>query len=479
MKRFQKLAVTVLVVGAAACATTEPRTPEPPTPTPQPGGEEPTASVRTGGDRLQPAVMGAAGPSVDATGSVALTGATVYPVSGPPIEDAVLFVQGDRIVGLGPTAETEPSTPPDEEIDVSGKHVYPAFVHPGSILGLVEIGSVAGTRDYREMTENNANLRAEVAFNADSMLLPVAASGGILTAHIVLRGGTFTGTSAVMRIDGWNWQDMTVEAPVAMHLDFPNMLPRRTWGGQQSEEEAKKEREEALELIDDTIAEARAYRKAVEAADRGEVPRPPRNPRLEALIPVLGGELPLWIHADEKLEIDAALDWVEENGFENIVLVSGPDAAYVADRLAARDVPVLLNGVNRLPRRDWEPYDAAYTAAATLHEAGVRFAIGDGFEASDVRNLPFEAAMAAAHGLDEEAALKSVTLWSAELLGVDDRLGSLEAGKEATFIVTDGDPLEIRTQIEQAWVAGRPYDLRRDRQKRLYERYRQRPRPGG
>lgn len=418
-------------------------------------------------------VLGLTGSSAVQAETLALTGATLHPVSGPPIPQGVLLVEGDRIVAVGREVQIPQGA---REVDLSGRHVYPTFLHPGTVLGLIEISSVRGTVDTTEIGEVNSHIRAEVAFNADSLLLDPAMSGGVLLAHVIPQGGTFAGTSALMRLQGWTWEEMTVKAPVGMHVFYPALTPPRSPFFRVSKEEFEKTKEKALKTLRETLADAQAYRKAKEAAAAGEAPEPAHNPRLEALLPVLDGTLPLFLHADEKRQIEGALEWAKEEGLTNLILVAGPDAQYLADRLAEEEIPVILNDVLRLPGRRWEPYDAPFTAAARLHEAGVRFCIGDGMrDASNARNLPFHAAMAAAFGLPKEMALRSVTLSVAEILGVADRLGSLEPGKEATFIATDGDPLEIRTRVERAWLAGREVDLTQDRQKRLYERYRNRP----
>lgn len=398
---------------------------------------------------------------------VALVGATLHPVSSEPIEDGVLLLDGSRIVALGADVEIPAEA---TVVDVSGQHIYPSLVHSGTPLGLTEISSVRGTRDTNEIGDINANIRAEVAFNADSMLLPVAVSGGVLISHVVPQGGVLTGTSAVMRLEGWNWRDMTASDSVGMHLRYPSF----TSGRRRSQEQIDKEKKRALELINKTFDDARAYAKARQAASDGG-PALDTDSNFEAMLPVLDGELALYIHAREKRQIESALDWAEEQGFENIVLVSGPDAQYVAPRLAAEGVPVILDSALEIPSRNWEPYDAAYAAASRLHEAGVQFSIGGGGDASDARNLPFHASMAAAYGLPRDVALKAVTLSAAEILGVAGDYGSLEAGKEATFIVTTGDPLEIRSRVERAWMGGVELDLN-DRQKDLFEKYNNRPR---
>lgn len=390
----------------------------------------------------------------------ALTGATVHPVDGDPIENGVVLVRGERIEAVGTAAELAANLRDGNvrTVALDGKHVYPGFVHPMSSLGLVEINSVDGTMDQSEMGSINAALRVEVAFNHDSALLPVNVAGGILTTHTVPFGGLIRGRSAVMRMDGWSWEDMVLSAPAGMHIAFPPGA-------------ADDASNDDLLVIERTLEQARHWHRARAAHEAGEAPRPLHNAQLEALGPVLDGSIPLFLHAESHDAIEAALDWAERQEFGRVVLVGGPDLQYVADRLAADRIPVILNGVYTMPTRRWEAYDMAYVAAARLHEAGVMFAIGDGGGASNARNLPFHAGSAAAYGLPKEAALKSVTQWAADIVGVGDQLGTLTPGKRATLIVTDGDPLEPMTSIERVWIDGAEYDLGRNRHHQLYERY--------
>jgi len=392
---------------------------------------------------------------------VALVGGTVHPVSGPVIDDGIVLIDGAEIVAVGADVQI----PADAEIvDVTGKHVYPGFIHPLSALGLTEIGSVAGTDDTSEMGQINAALNVEVAFNHDSALLPVNVAGGILTTHSAPGGGLIRGSSAVMRMDGWSWEDMVIAAPVGMHINFPAAA-------------ANDSDNDDLKAIDEVLEAARHWRKAWQAFEAGNGPRPPINDQLQALQPLLAGEQPLFLYAGKEDEINAALDWAGEQQFKRLILVGGADLQYVAERLAKDSIPVILNGVYAMPTRRWEPYDMAYAAAGKLFDAGVKFAIGDGgggFSATNARNLPFHAGSAAAFGLPKDAALKSVTLWPAEILGVGDRLGSLEPGKHATLMVTSGDPLEVMTDIERVWIDGEEYDLGRSKHRQLYKRYRDR-----
>ena len=394
----------------------------------------------------------------------ALVGATVHPVSGEPIENGVVLMRGDRIESVGADLQVPDGEPGATIIELDGLHIYPGFVHPYSALGLTEIGSVAGTVDTTEMGRINAALRVEVAFNHDSALFPVTIAGGVLTSHSVPSGGLIRGTSAVMGLDGWSWEDMIVRAPAGMHIEFPTAA-------------ADDADNDELKAIEAALDAARDWRDAEQAYEAGNAPRPPRNDQLRALVPLTEGEIPLFLHAGNEASIHAALDWADAQEFGQVILISGPDLQYAADRLASDGVPVILNGVYTMPTRRWEAYDMAYVAASRLHEAGVKFAIGDGgggFAATNARNLPFQAGSAAAFGLPKEAALKSVTLWPAEILGVAEELGSLEPGKRASLIVTSGDPLEPMTSIERVWIDGAEYDLGRSKHRQLYERYKAR-----
>ncbi len=388
----------------------------------------------------------------------ALTGATVHPVDADPIENGIVLIEGQRISAIGAGLEIPGSA---EVIELDGKNIYPGFVHPLSALGLTEIGSVAGTVDTSEMGTINAALRVETAFNHDSALLPVNVAGGILTTHSVPGGGLIRGSSAVMSMEGWSWEDMVIRAPAGMHINFP--------AGAASDGD-----NEDLKRIEEVLDQARHWHRAERAHKEGSAPRPERNDQLQALGPLLAGEAPLFLYAGKESEINAALDWAESQEFEQVILVAGPDVQYVAERLAESGTPVILNGVYSMPTRRWEPYDMVYAAAGKLFDAGVKFAIGDGgggFAATNARNLPFHAGSSAAFGLPKDAALKSVTLWPAEILGVGDELGSLAPGKRATLMVTDGDPLEVLTSIERVWIDGAEYDLGRSKHRQLYERY--------
>lgn len=400
-------------------------------------------------------LMLAAGAQASTT---ALVGATVHPVSSDPIENGIVLIRDGRIEAIG----SDVAIPDDaERVELDGLHLYPGFVHPGTQLGITEIASVAGTVDTAEMGNINPAIRVEVAVNHDSELLPTSMAGGILSAHIVPGGGLIRGTSAVISLEGWSWEEMTLAAPVAMHIAFPP-------GAVEDDDN------EDLKLIEQTLDLARHWHQARAAADSGNGPTPARNDQLEALGGLLSGDVPLMLHANRYDAMEAALDWAQGQGFERIILSANADVQYLAERLAADGIPVILRDVYSLPTRRWEAYDMAFVAPSVLEAAGVKFAIADsgsGMDVSNARNLPFQAGSAVGHGLSEDAALKSVTLWPAEILGVGEELGSLEVGKRATLFAATGDPLEATSHIRQVWVDGQAVDLGRDRTRRLYERY--------
>ena len=390
-----------------------------------------------------------------------LTGATVHPVSSEPLENATIVIEEGRISAVG----TELQWPSDAEVvELDGLHLYPGFVHPATQLGLTEISSVAGTVDTNEMGSINAALRAEVAINHDSYLLPTTIAGGVLTAHVMPNGGLIKGTSAVVNLDGWSWEEMVIHSPVGMHIEFPVAA-------------VHDENNEDLKTIENVLDLARHHDQAMQAAERGDAPAPARNSQLEALAPLLRGEQALYLRANRYDVMEAALDWAADQGFENVVLMANPDVQYLADRLASDGIPVILRNVYAMPTRRWEAYDMAFVAATRLAEAGVRFAIADsgsGMDIANARNLPFQAGTAAAHGLDKADALKSVTLWPAQILGVGDQLGSIEVGKRASLFAATGDALEPMSRIERVWIDGEEYDLSRDHGRSLYPRYRER-----
>ncbi|HXM33369.1 MAG TPA: amidohydrolase family protein [Chthoniobacterales bacterium] len=395
---------------------------------------------------------------------IALKGATIHPVSGPDIPSGTIVFDRGKITAIGADAAVPAGA---EVIDATGKHVYPGFISANSVLGLIEIGAARATVDIEETGAINPNARAVSSINPDSELLPVARSNGILTAHAVPEGGLVSGQSAVIRMDGWTPEEMTMRSPAAMHLRWPNLAINRNPRAQKSVKDQQKDIDKAVKQMRDAFQTARAYWQARKSGAPGFK----SDLRWEALMPVFDGGLPLFVHAATAAQIEAALAWAKEMQLK-IVLVGGNDAWRMAPQLKESGTPVIITLSTSLPRRD-DGYDTAFSNAAKLHEAGVRFCMamnGRNSEAPHERNLPYEASMAAAFGLPKEEALKAITLYPAQILGVADQLGSLETGKAATLIVTNGDPLDFPTHIEAAYIDGRKIDLT-NRQTRLRDKY--------
>lgn len=391
-----------------------------------------------------------------------LTNATIHPVSGPVIEKGTLVFDGGKITAIGKDVARPAGA---EVIDLAGKHVYPGLFEPLNDVGLVEINSIRATMDAQELGQLNPNVRAVVAVNPDSEIIPVTRSNGVLVTLAAPIGGLMSGRSGVIQLDGWTWEDMTVKSDVALHIQWPQSAGggRRGRGGS---EEAPATTERGVEVLRQALADARAY-----LAARKADPNFPRDARWESLEDVLAGKLPIIVQADDIRQINAAVAFAEREKLK-LIVSGGYDAPQCSALLKKHDIPVIVGGTYRLPRRRSDGYDAAYSVPAELQKAGIRFCISarGRFGANQVRNLPYHAAAAIAFGLPADEALKAITLYPAQILGVADRLGSLEAGKDATIFVSDGDPLETPTQITQAWIRGRKVDLN-DKHKTLYRKY--------
>jgi len=395
---------------------------------------------------------------------IALVNATIHPVSGPAIETATLVMDQGTIVDLGTGI---PIPPQALQIDLKGRHIYPGLIESHSLLGLTEIGGVDVTNDYAERGDINPSVRAEVAVNPDSEHIPVARANGVALAAVAPTGGLIAGRAALLMTDGWTWKEMTLRAPLSMMINWPAM---RMGGDDEASRQQQDRVLRRIEVLEKAIEDARAYRTACEFPRTNE--RAPRTDvRWEALVPVLRGDLPVWIRANSLLEIEAALNWAHKHRLR-AVLIGGSDAGYCTDLLRERGIPVVVTSVLSLPDRRDAGFDEAFTLPLRLHRAGVKFCIAAG-SASNVRNLPYHAAKAAAYGLPKDEALKAITLYPAQIMGVADRVGSLEKGKDATLIVTDGDPLEITTRVSELFLQGRRIDLANKHQ-RLYDKYRQR-----
>jgi imidazolonepropionase-like amidohydrolase len=392
---------------------------------------------------------------------VALTNAAIHPVSGPVIEKGTLVFDGGKITAIGANVAVPEGA---DTIDLAGKHVYPGLFEPLNDIGLIEINSIRATIDAQEIGQLNPNVRAVAAVNPDSEIIPVTRSNGILLSLAAPYGGLMSGRSGVIQHDGWTWEDMTIKGDVALHIQWPQGGGGRRGRGGAEETPATPDR--GVEAIRQALTDARAYVKARQADSKF-----PRDARWESLEDVLAGKLPVIVHADDIKQINAAVAFAEREGLK-LIVAGGYDAPRCAELLKKNNVPVIVGGTYRLPRRRNDGYDTAYAVPSELAKAGIRYCISarGRFGANQTRNLPYHAAAAIGFGLSSDEALKAITLYPAQILGVADRVGSLEKGKDASLFVCDGDPLDTPTQITAAWIGGRKVDLN-DRHKTLYHKY--------
>ena len=402
--------------------------------------------------------------------------AKIHVVSAPAISPGQMLVKDDHIATVGKKLKVPKGT---KVVDLGDLSLYPGLIAAPTSLGLTEINAVRATRDDSEVGDFTAEVDAWVAVNPDSELIPVARANGVTHALVIPMGGRVPGVSGMMRLHGWGVEDMAMEKASCLHIRWPGMSldarPKEELADpskRKSLDEQDKARQLQVTLIDEFFDDAEAYAKAKAAGG----PTFPIVPAWEAVLPVLGKRIPVMIHADETRQMKAAVKWIKARGYKAI-LAGGRDAWQIADLLAKENIPLIYHHVFTLPARDFDPHDAQYRTPSVLSKAGVKFAIGlkpGAWSASNLRNLPSHAAQAAANGLPIKEAIASITLRPAEILGVDDRLGSLEAKKEATFIAVEGDLLDIRAQVKRMWIAGEEVSLE-SRHVRLYEKYRNRP----
>lgn len=384
----------------------------------------------------------------------AIAGATIHTMVSDPIENGTVLFDKGKIVAIG----TSISIPDGAEvINANGKHIYPGLIHARSGTGLMEISRISEGNDMSEEGNINPNLRLQVAFNAVSEHLPAAAVSGVTTIVPSPTSGTIAGITSAMVTEGWSWEQMTMKEGIGMVVNWPST---------RNVKEYSKQVDELQNAIDD----ARRYLHARSAMLDGKTKAHHQyNIRWEAMIPVLKGELPMFISASNIKEIQAAIAWAQKEGIR-MVLVGNQDLGLLAPQLAQLQIPVIVAGSIGGPARQWEGYSEGYSTPLHLLKAGVEFCIaGDAFAPYAYR-VHHHAAAAAAFGLPVDEALKSITINAAKILGIDDMVGSIEVGKDASLIVTDGNPLELSSSREQVFIQGRRIDMT-DKHKRLYERY--------
>jgi imidazolonepropionase-like amidohydrolase len=466
--------------------TTEPPPPQPPPPREVSG----TAGVADGARGFQPSGTennGARGfqPSGATTaqarsperlalrgapkGVLAITNAKIFPIARPPIDRGTIVMRDGIIENVGANVAVPAGA---QVIDASGAEVYPGFIDAQTTMGLEDPGA-GNFSDADEFLDFNPQLRAQVAFHNDSEAIPVARANGLTTVAATPGGGLLGGQPAVMDLDGYTWEESTVAASVGVTFQFPRLGGGGGRGGgrgappaDRSYEDLRKERDARLDRVAHLLEDARAYARAAGPSRK-------RDLILESLVPIVDQRQPLITRVSNELEIRDAIRFADRAGVRLVIAAPPAEAAIAAPLLKEKDVPVILLQVLTLPARPDLPHQASYTAAGELAKAGVKFAIAVPSE-TNARQLPYHAAEAVAWGLSREEALKAITINAAEILGVGDRIGSLEPGKIANLFVANGDPLEVRTVISHVVIAGRDVPMD-NRHLALFERYAKRP----
>lgn len=409
-------------------------------------------------------------PAKDYQGLLFLKGGTVHVGNGQVLENATIKVNKGKIEQIGVNL---PIPVGDVKVfDVTGKHVYPGLILPASALGLQEIGSgVRGSNDYNEIGENNTNVRAIAAYNADSKITNTLRSNGILLAHVAPQGQLMGGISSVVQLDAWDYEHAAYAMDNGMHFYMPSLLPRAGGGriaallaqfGQAPPADAVKQALNRIEEVKQLMRNAKAWHAAASHTER--------NLKYDALKPLFDKKQKLYVHANQVNQMLVAVDFAREFGVE-VVIVGGAESYRIADLLKANNISVILSQMHNLPTSDDDDVDQPYKAPAALQKAGVLFCINDDDSQNRGRNLAFNAGTAAAYGLTKEQALQAITLNAAKVLGIDGRTGSIEVGKDANIVVSEGDILDMRTsKITHAFIQGRTIELT-DKHKQLFERY--------
>ncbi len=393
---------------------------------------------------------------------VILKGATIHIGNGEVIEDGVIVFENGKITKVHDSM-AKVAYPESQSIDVKGKHIYPGLITPNSILGMVEINAVRATRDNREVGYMNPNVRSIIAYNTDSKVIPTVRSNGVLLAQVKPEGGRISGQSSVVQLDAWNWEDAIVKENDGIYVNWPALFRRSGWWAEPGGIKLNEDYDKDVAELKSFLGEAKAYSTEAKLTKQ-------RNLKMASMVDLFGGGRKLFIVADQHKQIIDAIHTCKELGVE-MVLVGGRDAWLIPDILVENEIPVILRHAHNLPGMEDDDVDIIFRLPALMEEAGILYCQSARNGSGEQRNLPFVAGKSVAYGLDKEEALKSVTLNTAKILGIDDKVGSLEEGKSATLIVSSGDVLDIMTNnIELAFVDGRLVSMN-NKQKDLYMKF--------
>uniref|UniRef100_UPI00404B4749 amidohydrolase family protein n=1 Tax=Flavobacterium sp. TaxID=239 RepID=UPI00404B4749 len=402
-------------------------------------------------------------PASKQTKSVLIMGGKAHLGNGEVIENSLISIIDGKIGAIGDAKIMKPMQH-DVMIDASGKHIYPGFIAPNTTLGLVEIDAVRASDDESEMGEFNPHIRSLIAYNTESALVEASRPNGILLAQITPRGGRISGTSSVVQLDAWNWEDAAIKTDNGLHLNWPRSYSRSGWWAEPGNIEPNKKYDEQIKELQEFYDNAVAYLKTT---------NPKRDIPYEAMKGIVSGEKTLFVHANGEKEIIDAVLFKIKNNIKSMTIVGGYYAFKVADLLKENNISVLLRRVHDLPVLEDEDVNLPYKNAKLLVDKGILVGLensGD-MERMQARNLPFYAGTCVAWGLSKEEALKLITSNTAKILGIDANYGSLESGKSATLFISNGDALDMRTNtITKAFIDGREISLE-SHQTELYERY--------
>ena len=416
-------------------------------------------------------------PGEDQKRPIILKGGILHTVSTDIFEGYDILFSKGKIVRIEKNIMASPET---DVYDVFGKHIIPGYIAPITRIGLVEIGLVKQTRDFAERGSFNPNVKANVSYNPDSDLIPITRSNGVLVVNSVPAGGRISGQSSVMMLDGWTWEQATLKHPSGLHINWPSMRINYGANVKKSEKQQKEEIQKSIRDLDHMVRDVRAYFQRIKQRSRIAGERQKLDLRLESMIPFVVEKKKIFIHADEARQIKSAVEWAKKNDLK-IIIVGGSDSWRLTDLLVKNNIPVVIDQVEKIPTRRFEPIHLPYKLPFLLKQAGVQFCLNTiiGYpHDGNIRNLPNEAMRAAAYGLNKSEALRSITLSTAEILGVDDMIGSLDIGKDATFFISETPPMEMNPKILMAFIQGREVDLN-NHQKMLYKKYQEKYRRQG
>lgn len=393
------------------------------------------------------------------TKSILLYGGTLHVGNGKVIGKSAVGFKGGTITESVDIENNQIDTSNyDIVIDVTGKEVYPGFIAMNSTLGLMEIGAVRATKDYRETGNFNPNSRTFTSFNTDSRITPTVRSNGMLLGQISPRGGIVSGSSSVMRFDAWNWEDAVVRADEGIHMNWPKNRVNTNINNELDIEKLKSKVKNTKNEIHDFFQIAKAY------AQKNSLTV---DLRMEAMRNIFNGKKRLYVHADKVFQIKEIIDFKKEFKIEKLTIVGGKDAHYIPELIAENKISVIISRVHSLPSYRQSELDINYKLPSILNKAGVLFCFdneGD-MEQMQSRNIPFLAGTAVAYGLPYEEAIKALTSNCAKILEINN-YGLIAKGKSATLFVSQGDALEISTnKISHAFIDGRKIDLSNDQEK--------------